>query len=86
MRNQVYSDLYQNYRTMVEEYKALTERIIKTKFEMSYLWKYKNDYPADWKKIAEKLSGDRDRLAMHKHIIRNIKAEMRKSNSDHPQN
>ena len=86
MRNQVYSDLYQNYRTMVEEYKALTERIIKTKFEMSYLWKYKNDYPADWKKIAEKLSGDRDRLAMHKHIIRTIKAEMRKSNSDHPQN
>ena len=85
MRNQAYSDLYHNYRSKVEEYKNLTDRIVRSKLEMSYLWKYKNDYPADWRKMAEKLSGDREQLSLLKLNIRKIKSEMRKSNSDHPQ-
>lgn len=85
MRNQAYSDLYQEYRSQVEDYKAYSERIVKTKVEMAHFWKYKNDYPADWRRMAEKLSDDRNKVSDLKSSIRSTKNKMRKSNSEHPQ-
>ena len=86
MKNQEYSLLYQEYRNQVVEYNAHNERIIKTKFEMGKLWKYKNEYPGTWKEWAEKLSADRQKIANLKKIIRSTKSKMRKSNVAHPQN
>ena len=59
LKNQERSQLHKEYNFQVVKYNEYIERIIKTKFEMSYLWKYKKDYPADWKRLAEKLSCDR---------------------------
>ena len=86
MRNQEYSFLYQEYRSQVVEYNAHNERIIKTKFEMEKLWKYKNEYPGTWKEWAEKLTADRKKVANLKMLIRATKSKMKKSNVDHPQN
>lgn len=86
MKNQAYSDLYQEYRTQVEDYKTYSERIVKTKVEMAHFWKYKNDYPADWKRMAEKLTDARIKVSNLKNNIRTTKGKMRKSNAEHPQN
>lgn len=85
MKNQAYSQLYKKYRSLVETYNTCVERIIKTKFEMDYLWKYKKDYPADWKMMAEKLTDNRLKASLLKSTIREIKKEMRRVSSDHPQ-
>jgi hypothetical protein len=53
---------------------------------MSYLWKYKNDYPADWKRKAEMLSDDRTQMEIIKQNIIALKAKIRKCNAEHPQN
>jgi hypothetical protein len=85
MKNQAYSQLYKKYRSLVETYNTYVECIIKTKFEMDYLWKYKKDYPADWKMMAEKLTDSRKKTSLLKSTIREIKKEMRRVSSDHPQ-
>ena len=86
MKNQEYSLLYQEYRNQVVEYNAHNERIIKTKFEMEKLWKYKREYPGTWKEWAGKLTADRNKVANLKMLIRATKSKMKKSNVDHPQN
>lgn len=85
MKNQERSLLYQEYYTEVKKYNEIIERVIRNKFEMNYLWKYKNDYPADWKRKAEMLSDDRQQLWNIKHKIIALKAKMRKSDAEHPQ-
>ena len=85
MKNQERAELYQEYHSQVKMYNEITDRVVRNKFEMSYLWKYKNDYPADWVRKAEMLSDDRQRLWSIKHKIIALKAKMRKSDSEHPQ-
>lgn len=85
MKNQKRAELYQEYHSQVKMYNEITERVVRNKFEMSYLWKYKTDYPADWVRKAEMLSDDRQRLWNIKHKIIALKAKMRKSDSEHPQ-
>ena len=85
MKNQKRAELYQEYRSNVEKYNEINKRVVRNKFEMSYLWKYKNDYPADWVRKAEMLSDDRQRLWNIKNRIIALKAKMRKSDSEHPQ-
>lgn len=85
MKNQERAELYQEYHSQVKMYNKITERVVRNKFEMSYLWKYKNDYPSDWVRKAEMLSDDRQQLWNIKHKIIALKAKMRKSDSEHPQ-
>lgn len=85
MRNQERAELYQEYHSQVKMYNEITDRVVRNKFEMSYLWKYKNDYPSDWVRKAEMLSDDRQRLWNIKNRIIALKAKMRKSDSEHPQ-
>ena len=85
MRNQERAELYQEYHSQVKMYNEITERVVLNKFEMSKLWLYKNDYPADGVRKAEMLSDDRQRLWNIKHKIIALKAMMRKSDSEHPQ-
>lgn len=85
MKNQERAELYQEYHSQVKKYNEITVRVIRNKFEMSYLWKYKNDYPADWKRKAEMLSDDRVEMWTIKNRIIALKAKMRKSDADHPQ-
>ena len=85
MKNQERAELYQEYHSQVKMYNEITERVVRNKFEMYYLWKYKNDYPSDWVRKAEMLSDDRQRLWDIKHKIIALKAKMRKSDSEHPQ-
>ena len=85
MKNQERAELYQEYHSQVKMYNEITERVVRNKFEMSYLWKYKNDYPSDWVRKAEMLSDDRERMLSIKHKIIALKAKMRKSDSEHPQ-
>ncbi len=85
MKNQERAELYQEYHSQVKMYNEITERVVLNKFEMSKLWLYKNDYPADWVRKAEMLSDDRQRLWNIKHKIIALKAKMRKSDSEHPQ-
>ena len=82
MKNTEHSQLYREYRLLVESINTIVERIIKTKFEMDYLWKYKKDYPADWKRMAEKLESDRNDSKIMRFAIRDIKLKMRESNSN----
>lgn len=82
MKNSEHSQLYREYRSLVESINTIVERIIKTKFEMDYLWKYKKDYPADWKRMAEKLTSDRNDTKAIRIAIREIKLKMRESNSN----
>ena len=85
MRNQERAELYQEYHSQVKMYNEITDRVVRNKFEMSYLWKYKNDYPSDWVRKAEMLSDDRERMLAIKNRIIALKAKMRKSDSEHPQ-
>lgn len=85
MKNQERAELYQEYHSQVKMYNEITERVVRNKFEMNYLWKYKNDYPADWKRKAEMLSDDRAKLWNIKNRIIALKARMRKSDAEHPQ-
>jgi hypothetical protein len=85
MKNQERAELYQEYHSQVKKYNEITERVIRNKFEMSYLWKYKNDYPSDWKRKAEMLSDDRVEMWTIKNRIIALKAKMRKSDAEHPQ-
>lgn len=85
MKNPACSKLVKKYNLQVTLYNIINERVIKNKYEMFYLWKYKKDYPADWKRKAEKLSDDRVKMAKTKQIIRNLKRRIRECNSEHPQ-
>lgn len=85
MKNQERAELYQEYHSQVKMYNEITERVVRNKFEMYYLWKYKNDYPADWKRKAEMLSDDRQRMFAIKTRIITLKTKMRKSDAEHPQ-
>jgi hypothetical protein len=85
MKNQERAELYQEYHSQVKMYNEITERVVLNKFEMSKLWLYKNDYPADWVRKAEMLSDDRERMMSIKKRIITLKAKMRKSDSEHPQ-
>lgn len=85
MKNQERAELYQEYHSQVKMYNEITERVVLNKFEMSKLWLYKNDYPADWKRKAEMLSDDRAKMWSIKNRIIALKAKMRKSDSEHPQ-
>lgn len=85
MKNQERAELYQEYHSQVKMYNEITERVVLNKFEMSKLWLYKNDYPADWVRKAEMLSDDRERMMSIKNRIIILKAMMRKSDSEHPQ-
>lgn len=86
MKNQEHSLLYNAYRNLVVEYKAYNERIIRTKFEMSKLWNYRNDFPRSWRDCADKLTADRKKVAILKRTIRETKSKMRQCDSEHPQN
>lgn len=85
MKNQERAELYQEYHSQVKMYNEITERVVRNKFEMSKLWLYKNDYPADWVRKAEMLSDDRAKMWSIKNRIIALKAKMRKSDSEHPQ-
>ncbi len=85
MKNPACSKLVKEYNLQVTLYNIINERVIQNKYEMFYLWKYKQDYPADWKRKAEKLSDDRVKMAKTKQIIRNLKRRIRECNSEHPQ-
>lgn len=85
MKNLERSQLHQEYNTEVKKYNEINDRVVRNKFEMSYLWKYKNDYPADWKRKAEMLADDRQQMSAIKHKIITLKAKMRKSDAEHPQ-
>lgn len=82
MKNTEHSQLYREYRLLVESINTIVKRIIKTKFEMDYLWKYKKDYPSDWKRMAEQLTSDRNDTKIMRFAIREIKLKMRESNSN----
>lgn len=82
MKNTEHSQLYREYRSLVESINTIVDRIIKTKVEMDYLWKYKKDYPSDWKRMAEKLASDRNDTKVMRFAIREIKLKMRESNSN----
>ena len=85
MKNQKHAELYREYRSNVEKYNEINKRVVRNKFEMSRLWLYKNDYPADWVRKAEMLSYDRAEMWSIKNTIIALKAMMRKSDSEHPQ-
>lgn len=85
MKNQERAELYQEYHSQVKMYNEITERVVRNKLEMYYLWKYKNDYPADWVRKAEMLSDDRVKMFAIKSRIITLKARMRKSDAEHPQ-
>lgn len=85
MKNLEHAALYQAYHTQVVKYNEINERVVRNKFEMSKLWLYKKDYPADWIRKAEMLSSDRTSLSILKQNIIAIKAKMRQSDSKHPQ-
>jgi hypothetical protein len=77
LKNQEHSTLYREYRSLVVSYNAINERVVKNKFEMAYLWKYKDDYPADWKRKAVSLDSDRIIMEQLKCEIINHKAKIR---------
>lgn len=85
MKNQQCSVLVKEYKSNVKVYNELNKQIVQNKFEMSYLWKYKKDYPADWKRKAEMLSYDRSQMEILKQNIISLKAKIRKCNAEHPQ-
>lgn len=85
MKNQQCSVLVKEYKSNVKVYNELNKQIVQNKYEMFYLWKYKKDYPADWKRKAEMLSNDRSQLAILKQNIISLKAKIRKCNMEHPQ-
>lgn len=86
MKNQQCSVLVKEYNSNVKVYNEINKQIVQNKFEMSYLWKYKKDFPADWKRKAEMLSDDRSKINVLKQNIISLKAKIRKCNVEHPQN
>lgn len=86
MKNQLCSVLVKEYKSNVKVYNEINKQIVQNKFEMSYLWKYKKDFPADWKRKAEMLSDDRSKINTLKQNIISLKAKIRKCNVEHPQN
>lgn len=85
MKNTEYSALYREYKSLVVSYKDIVERVIKNKFEMAYLWKYKDDYPADWKRKAVTLDSDRKEMRNIQFVIRQLKNKMRLCNINYQQ-
>lgn len=85
MKNLERSRLFKEYRSQVDEYNIYNERVIKNKYEMSYLWKYKNDYPEDWRRKADMLTDDRLHMNQLKQTIKELKEKIRQSNVEHPQ-
>ena len=85
MKNTEYSALYREYKSLVVSYKDIVERVIKNKFEMAYLWKYKDDYPADWKRKAVTLDSDRKAMRNIQFVIRQLKNKMRLCNINYQQ-
>ena len=85
MKNQLCSELNKEYNLNVKEYNEINKKIVQNKYEMFYLWKYKNDYPADWERKAEMLSDDRNKINVIKDNIISLKAKIRKCNAEHPQ-
>ena len=85
MKNQECSRLAKEYNAQVKEFNERVKRVIQNKYEMSYLWKYKNDYPADWKRKAEMLTADRNLIKELRQNIRSLKDAIRKCNAEHPQ-
>lgn len=79
MKNQKHSELYKEYREKVQKYKETIERVVRNKYEMSYLHKWKKEYPEDWKRKAEMLSSDRDILWNLKYEIFGLKQKIHKS-------
>jgi hypothetical protein len=53
---------------------------------MSHFWKYKKDYPEDWKRAADNLTSDRHRTALLRVKIKDLKNKMRENTVNHPQN
>lgn len=85
MKNTEYSALYREYKSLVVSYNDIVERVIKNKFEMAYLWKYKDDYPADWKRKAVTLDSDRKEMRNIQFAIRQLKNNMRLCNINYQQ-
>lgn len=85
MKNLERSRLFKEYRSQVDEYNIYNERVIRNKYEMSYLWKYKSDYPEDWRRKADMLTDDRLHMNQLKQTIKELKEKIRQSNVEHPQ-
>ena len=83
MKNQECSRLRKEYNTKVKTFNEFIKIVVQNKFEMFYLWKYKNDYPADWKRKAETLSADRQTMKQLRRDIRELKEQIRKCNSEY---
>jgi hypothetical protein len=83
MKNVEYSQLYYKYRSLVVDYKYISEQIVKNKIEMSYLWKYKKEYPEDWKRKSDLLTSDKAEIKSIKSDIIAIKAKMRQCTIDY---
>lgn len=79
MKNQKHSNLYKEYREKVQIYKETIERVVRNKFEMSRLHKWKKEYPEDWKRKADMLDSDRDTLWNLNNEIFGLKQKIRKS-------
>lgn len=85
LKNQEFSRLRKEYNSQVVKYNEYIRRIIRTKFEMSVFWRYKKDYPADWTRMAEKLTADRKSSDMLKETIVSLKEKMRQCNAEYNQ-
>lgn len=83
MKNKKCSVLVKKYNSNVKKYNEINKRIVHNKYEMSYLWKYKKEFPGDWKRKAEKLSDDRNQMEIIKNNIIALKFKIRKCNSEY---
>lgn len=83
MKNQECSRLRKEYNAKVKTFNEFIKIVVRNKFEMSYLWKWKNDYPADWKRKAETLTADRQTMKQLRQEIKELKEQIRKCNSDY---
>jgi hypothetical protein len=83
MKNQECSRLVKEYNQQVLVYNKVNNRVIRNKFEMSYLWKYKRDYPADWRRKVNLLVADRQHIEILTQNLIALKAKIRKCKSDY---
>lgn len=83
MKNQECSRLRKEYNAKVKTFNEFIHIVRRNKFEMSYLWKWKNDYPADWKRKAETLTADRQTMKQLRNEIKELKEQIRKCNADY---
>jgi hypothetical protein len=83
MKNQECSRLRKEYNAKVKTFNEFIHIVRRNKFEMSYLWKWKNDYPADWKRKAETLTADRQTMKQLRQEIKELKEQIRKCNADY---